>query len=228
MAFRSLLTRVGLHTSLALLPIDLTFRAIIYFPASSMWTLGHPELRNPTFAHVILGILPLELLWIDRSQRGDQAPRRGAVHHHGRRRHDVHRAAADRAADDRPERGLDNHPIVSAVGWHVLAPCAKQAISQVARASSPRSLCDVVVEYRRGEVARWPEVAQRAPPGLIISSETGSARSCDAERRACSGGVARVTRSAGPHRRTPRDDGERIRTAARTQSCPLINCLVRS
>ncbi|MEO7730990.1 MAG: HAMP domain-containing protein, partial [Kofleriaceae bacterium] len=64
MGFRSLLARAGLRTTLVLLPIDLTFRVVVYFPTASMWTLGHGEMRNAAFVRSFLGILPLELLWI--------------------------------------------------------------------------------------------------------------------------------------------------------------------
>jgi len=49
---------------LVLLPVDLVFRVVVYFPGASMWTLGHAEMRNAAFVRAYLGILPLELSWM--------------------------------------------------------------------------------------------------------------------------------------------------------------------
>ena len=63
MVFR-LLRRVDLQTTLVLLPLDLMFRSIVYFPAATMWTFGHPEERNAAFRSIYLDALPLGILWM--------------------------------------------------------------------------------------------------------------------------------------------------------------------
>ena len=53
-----------LRTTLVLLPLDLMFRVIVYFPAATMWTLGHPERRNAAFTRIYLDAVPLGFVWI--------------------------------------------------------------------------------------------------------------------------------------------------------------------
>jgi signal transduction histidine kinase len=62
--FRGLLARADVQTTLVLLVIDLFFRFIIYFPAATMWTLDHPELRNSAFVRLYVAAVGLEIVWI--------------------------------------------------------------------------------------------------------------------------------------------------------------------
>jgi signal transduction histidine kinase len=64
MRLRGLLARADVQTTLVLLVVDLFFRFIVYFPAATMWTLDHPELRNGAFVRLYLTAVGLEVVWI--------------------------------------------------------------------------------------------------------------------------------------------------------------------
>jgi signal transduction histidine kinase len=64
MVFRGPLARADVQTTLVLLVIDLFFRLVVYFPAATMWTLDHPELRNGALGRLYLTAVALEVVWI--------------------------------------------------------------------------------------------------------------------------------------------------------------------
>jgi signal transduction histidine kinase/HAMP domain-containing protein len=55
---------IGLRTALVLVPIDWCFKLLVTWPVGAMLTFGRPELRSLAFGLMLVGCLPLQLVWI--------------------------------------------------------------------------------------------------------------------------------------------------------------------